>query len=101
MTTTVTTAPGGRKITAAVDAGTTTAAIFVGAQTAVAAIPGGGGTMLVEASFSTVAAVEGGTANWLSWDAGTVSSKTAQLLLNATAVRFTATTAAGVGEISL
>ena len=29
------------------------------------------------------------------YDAGTVSSKTAQLLLNATAVRFTATTAAG------
>jgi hypothetical protein len=66
----------------------------------VAATPSGGGSMLVEATWSLESDVTGGTANWFAWNAGSVSSPTNAQLLKPTAVRFTATTATGVGEIA-
>lgn len=81
-------------------AGETSPAIMVPPECAVSAVPGGGGTMLAQATFSTAADIAAGTATWHDWDAGTVSAKANQLLRNAQAVRFTATAAAGVGEVS-
>ena len=69
----------------------------------VTAIPGGGGSMLVEATWSLEADVTGGTATWFPWSQGTngtVTSNSNQQLLKPTAIRFTATTANGVGEIA-
>jgi hypothetical protein len=66
----------------------------------VAAAPGGGGTILVEASWSLQNEIENNTANWHSWDHGTVSAKANQLLIGATAIRVTATTQPGVVEVS-
>ena len=101
MTTTVTTSADGRHITVAAGAGDALVPVYLGSsQAVVSAVPGTGGTMLVEATWSDPSAVAGGTANWYLWDAGTVSAKTNQLLYNATAVRFTATTVAGVGEVA-
>ena len=100
MATTITREAGDKKIKAAVGAGETSSAIYVTGQCVVAAVPGSGGTMLVEASWSIAADVASSTATWFPWDAGTVSAKTNQLLQFATAVRFTATTAAGIGEVA-
>lgn len=100
MTTTVTTSADGRKISAAVPAGETSNPIFVGQDVVVACFPGSGGTMSAQATWSSVDAVNAGTANWLTWDAGSVSAGAAQALSMATAVKFTATTKAGVGEVS-
>lgn len=81
-------------------AGDTSTAVRVPDSCVVVCIPGSGGTMKAEATWSSLSDVNGGTATWHDWDAGTVSAKATQLLLHATAVRFTATTQAGVGEVS-
>lgn len=80
--------------------GETSVPIRVPMECVVSATPGSGGTMLVQATFSSEADIGAGTATWHDWDAGTVSAKTNQMLVYAQAVRFTATTAAGVGEVS-
>ena len=84
-----------------VPAGATSDPVYASGGRVVTAIPGAGGTMLVEATWSSKADVNARTATWFSWDAGTVSAKANQILQHATAVRFTATTAAGVGEVAL
>lgn len=84
-----------------VPAGTTSAPVMLnGRDVVVVAAPGSGGTMSAEATWSPASNVEAGDANWAAWDAGSVSAITTQFLTQATAVRFTATTAAGVGEVS-
>ena len=100
MTQTITTTLDGRHTTVAAGAGDAPAHVNGAAQCVVTAAPGAGGSMLAEATWSDPAAVAAGTATWFPWDAGTVSAKANQLLLNATAVRFTATAAAGVGEVA-
>lgn len=72
----------------------------VARQASVAAFPGGGGSLLVEYSLSSEAAVVGGTGRWLPWPSGTVTTGTADTLISqAMALRITATTAAGVVEV--
>lgn len=83
-----------------VPAGATSDPVYASGERVVTAVPGNGGTMLVEATWSLAADVAAGSANWFPWDAGTVSVKTNQMLQHATAVRFTAATAAGVGEVA-
>lgn len=100
MATTITTSADGRNIKAAVPAGETSTPIMVGQLVTIVCSPGAGGTMLAEATWSSRDDVNANTARWLSWDAGTTSSRIAQRLAEATAVRFTATGAAGVGEVA-
>lgn len=103
MTATVTTSADGRKVKVQVPAGQTSPAVMVSPDCVIAAFPGNGGSMYVEASWSSEADVNAGTANWAAWDQGTSGTVTAaaeQALYHATAVRFTATTATGVGEVS-
>lgn len=83
-----------------VAAGATSAPIYVPGDAVVTAVPGGGGSMLAQASWSPADDVEAGTASWFDWDAGSVTSKTIQMLSKATAVRFVATTQPGVGEVA-
>ena len=96
---TITTTFDGRH-TKAIVSSEVTVPIFVGRSAVVVAVPGAGGSMLVEASFSMISDVLAGTAAWFPWDAGTVTVPTLQTLNRATAVRFTATTAAGCGEVA-
>ena len=100
MPTTITPESGGRKITLLIPAGETSPPMYVKSRCVITVKPGSGGTMSVEASWSAESMVTGGTATWFAWDAGTISANTLQLLELATAVRFTATAAAGTGEIS-
>jgi hypothetical protein len=85
---------------AAVGAGETSEPIYTPAECVIACTPGDGGSMLAQATWSLRADVEAGNANWHDWDEGTVTDKATQLLLRATAVRFTATTEDGVGEVA-
>ena len=96
---TITTSLDGRRVKVSVNA-EVSAPIYVSRSAVIAAVPGSGGTMLIEASFSQVADVAAGTANWFPWDAGSVSVATVQALNGATAIRFTAAAAAGIGEVS-
>lgn len=72
----------------------------------VSCIPGGGGTMSAECTFSPLSMVLADNSNGTStvaahvWTPGTVAAAANQYLLKATAVRFIATAAAGVGEIA-
>lgn len=67
----------------------------------VTAIPGVGGTMLVQFSTSPEKDVDAGTATWQNWPSGTVAATTSDVLLGrVTAVRATATTANGVFEVA-
>lgn len=103
MTTTVTWSPDKQRVNVAAGAGDTPVHVFLGLpQTTwvVSASPGGGGTMSVEATWSDPNDVNTGAGVWHTWDAGTVSAKANQLLYSPTAVRFTATTAAGTGEVA-
>lgn len=105
MTETVTqasraTMPAGGVTKVALTAGTVSSYIFTPPRCVIACTPGAGGTMLAEATWSPQADVVAGTANWHDWDVGTVSSADNQILEHATAVRFTATTQAGVGEVA-
>lgn len=105
MTETVTqasraTMPAGGVTKVELSAGSVSSHVFTPPRCVVACVPGSGGTMLAEATWSGQAAVLAGTANWHEWDAGTVSAAANQVLEHATAVRFTATTATGVGEVA-
>lgn len=103
MAQTVTPSIDRQRIKVAAGAGDTPEHVFLGIpQTTwvVSASPGGGGTMSVEATWSDPADVNTGNGVWHTWDAGTVSAKANQLLYSPTAVRFTATTAAGTGEVA-
>ena len=91
---------GGLVRTTAVTAGTTSAAVLTTAQCYVTCQPGGGGTMTAPASWSSRDAIAANTAVWQDWNSGTVSATTTEELLGANAVRFVATTAAGVGEVT-
>lgn len=74
--------------------------IGVRAPTTITAIPGGGGTMLIEYSSDETAAVLPGSANWKSWPSGTISVLTVDTLWSpVTAIRATATTAAGTVQV--
>lgn len=71
-----------------------------GAPLTVTAVPGAGGTLLVEHSTSSRSEVGAGTATWIAWSHGAVASAISDTLLSpVTALRFTATTAAGVYEV--
>lgn len=93
-------APPGGVTKVALEAGDTSSPIYTPDSCVITCTPGGGGTMLAEATWSLPAEVAASTARWFSWDGGTVSSPTNQLLQHATAVRFTATTVAGIAEVS-
>lgn len=62
--------------------------------------PGNGGSMRAEATFSRKALVDANTALAVVWPAGTVTALTSLELKRATAVRFVASGAAGVGEVA-
>lgn len=68
--------------------------------TTVTAIPGGGGTILVEYTTSPVLNISAGTATWTAWPSGTVSA-TIRDVTNGpvTGIRQTPSTATGVLEI--
>lgn len=70
-------------------------------RVSVAAFPGGGGTVTIQFTLSPPALVEAGTASWVAWSKGAVSSADADTLAGpVTAVRASAATAAGVFEIA-
>lgn len=70
-------------------------------RVSVAVFPGGGGSMTIQFTCSPPAAVEAGTANWVAWSKGAVTSADADTLAGpVTAVRASAATAAGVFEIA-
>ena len=97
---TITTSADGRKIKAVVAAGETTGAIYVNPSCTIVGTPGSGGTLLAQATWSSEVDVAAGIANWQNWDAGASATAVSQKLPDATAVRFTATVATGVGEVS-
>lgn len=92
---------GGLRESVTVTAGTSTIISSSGGPCVVTASPGSGGSMLVEASWSSLASVQAGTATWFPWDHGTIKAKDSQWLDKATAIRFTATTQDGVGEVAM
>lgn len=66
----------------------------------VTAVPGSGGSMLVQYTTSAWADVCAETATWLSWPAGTVYATTTDTIVGPiTAIRATATTQPGVLEV--
>lgn len=82
-----------------VTAGTTSAPYWFrsGIQCSVTALPGSGGTMLVQYTTSKSDAT---TINWINWPSGTVSANTSDSLLGrVSGIRATATTANGTLEI--
>lgn len=90
-----------KTIKVSLTAGSVSSPQFVTPECAIACVPGAGGSMKAEASWSSVADVLAGTANWHDWNSGTVTAKTVEMLYRATAVRFVATTQDGIGEVSL
>ncbi|OQB10819.1 MAG: hypothetical protein BWY21_00126 [Parcubacteria group bacterium ADurb.Bin216] len=96
-----------RRIKASVPSGETSPWILVRSEGMVRVKPGGGGgTMSVELTSSLPSVVLADNANSTSnsvaevWPSGTVSTVTSLSYKYATAIRFTATTSAGVGEIA-
>lgn len=95
-----------RRIKASVPSGETSPWILVRSEGMVRVKPGGGGTMSVELTSSLPSVVLADNANSTSnsvaevWPSGTVSAVTSLSYKYATAIRFTATTSAGVGEIA-
>lgn len=69
-------------------------------ETIVVVNPGVGGTMLAQASWSMPRELQAGAGEWLDWDAGSVSVKTSQSLFEATALKISAATAAGIAEFT-
>lgn len=66
----------------------------------VTAVPGAGGSMLIEYSTTPRAAGNPAAATWSNWPAGSVTARTSDTLESpVTALRATATTAAGVVEV--
>ena len=105
MTETVTrsspvTAPSTGVTKVALTAGSTSSPVYTPDSCVIACTPGGGGSMYAEATWSLPAEVAAGTARWFTWSSGVVSAAANELLQHATAVRFTATVAAGVGEVA-
>lgn len=104
---TVTTDPySGRTTRVEIGAGETSPWLFVGPECTVVGQPGDGGTVMAEATYSLPDVVAADNKNGTShaipipWPAGSVTSVTAADVSHATAIRFTATGAAGVGEIA-
>jgi hypothetical protein len=97
---TVQTTIDGRRTKVTLAAGETSAWVRVAPEVVVTCNPGSGGSMLVEATWSNEDDINAGNAIAFPWDAGTVTAKTLQTLQRASAVRFTATNAAGVGEVA-
>lgn len=100
MATTYTKDGSGQRVKASIPAGETSDAILLGSKASATAVPGTGGSMYAEATWSLPDDVNAGTATWHTWDAGTVFEKTTQIVETATAVRFTAIGATGVGEVT-
>lgn len=66
----------------------------------VTACPGAGGSLAVEYSTTPRAAGDPASAKWINWPGGTVTANTADTLESpVTAIRVTATTAAGSVEV--
>lgn len=65
--------------------------------------PGASGTMKAQLTWSVVEDVQAGAAVWTDWDLGTtaVGVAASRYVTGATAVRFVATTAAGIGEVTV
>lgn len=84
----------------ALTAGSTSSPVYTPDSCVIACTPGGGGSMYAEATWSLPSDVEAGTARWFTWNSGVVSAAANELLQHATAVRFTATAASGVGEVA-
>lgn len=71
-----------------------------GIPSTVTAIPGASGSIAIAASTTPGAAGNPGAATWINWTPGTVTAATSQTLVSpVTAIRATATTAAGSVEI--
>ena len=96
-------------IRVSVAAGTTSPWILIPDREPVVVVcaPGSGGTMKAQASWSPVSVIQAdnqnGTSNAVAidWPFGTVSAATvSDITLRAKAIRFVATTAAGIGEIA-
>lgn len=90
----------GNSVRVLVPAGEVSPPIDVNGDAVVVCVPGSAGTMLAEATWSLPEDIRAGEARWFSWDAGAVTGPATQFLVKASAVRFTATAAAGVGEVS-
>jgi hypothetical protein len=90
----------------AVPAGETSPWQYTSFDAIVVCSPGAGGTMKAQATWSLPSVVAADNLNGSSnavafdWDSGTVSAKAVETLRRATAVRFVATTQAGVGEVA-
>jgi hypothetical protein len=86
-----------------ITAGSTTSPIYVWdarGPVTLAALPGGGGTVNVQYTVSTVADIDAATATWHDWPGGAVSADTVDaILVPVTAVRGVAATADGVIEV--
>lgn len=80
-------------------AGDTSPPIYTLPDCVVTRTPGGGGTLLAEATWSDRSDVEAGTAKWHDVNGGASAADEADGLWMATAVRFTAADAAGVCEV--
>lgn len=89
-----------RRMSVAVAAGETTPWYLVEHTASVVVSPGAGGSMRVERTQSPPSYVLAGTAIAVAWPVGDVTVITDGDLYFTTAVRFVATLAAGVGEIS-
>ena len=97
----------GHRVRVTVTAGSTSQWFFVSASGGkVVCKPGSGGTMSAQLTSSPSGTVQSDNDNATSnasaetWPAGTVSAVTSETFERATAVRFTATTADGIGEIA-
>lgn len=97
---------GGQRIRVLVQAGDVTPWYPVAPRGWVTVQPGAGGTMSVEETGSPLPIVLADNANGASnaiaetWDAGTASAVASEGFDFCTAIRFRATTAAGIGEIA-
>ena len=91
----------GKQVKVSVGAGETSNPIPVSAECVVSCAPGSGGQMLAQATYSSPADVAAGVAIWHDWSSGTVSTPTNEILFKGMYIRFTATAAAGVGEVVL
>lgn len=80
--------------------GSTSQAFDVDIGQTVSVTPGSGGTMLVEYTTNSETDIRNGSATWLAWTAGTVSSATSDVAMFPLFARVTAYTAAGSYELS-
>lgn len=100
MTMNVSVVPRNQNIQKTVVVGTPLTIMISGINATVNAIPGGGGTLLIQYTVSPQSAIDGGTAHWYNWPSGTVSAATQDTLIGAVkALKCTATTANGTVEV--